>query len=80
MSPGPIYFDGGPWDSIKQNAPDVYQDALEQCVIGRLGTPDEVASTIANAVINEVVAEAAREILKAKASEKIDSMLGRDKD
>jgi hypothetical protein len=44
------------------------------------GTPDEVASTIANAVINEVVAEAAREILKAKASEKMDSILGRDKD
>jgi NAD(P)-dependent dehydrogenase (short-subunit alcohol dehydrogenase family) len=46
VSPGPIDFDGGPWDSIKQNAPDVYQDALEQCVIGRLGTPDEVASAV----------------------------------
>jgi hypothetical protein len=44
------------------------------------GTPDEVASKIANAVISEVVAEAAREILKAKASEKMDSILGRDKD
>jgi hypothetical protein len=33
-----------------------------------------------NEVINEVVAEAAREILKAKASEKIDSIFGKDKD
>lgn len=46
VSPGPIYFEGGPWDFIRQNAPDAYQDALEQCVIGRLGTPEEVASAV----------------------------------
>jgi len=46
VSPGAIYFEGGPWDFIKQNAPDIYQDALEQTVIGRLGTPEEVASAV----------------------------------
>jgi len=46
VSPGAIYFEGGPWDFIKQKAPDVYQDAIEQTVIGRLGTPEEVASTV----------------------------------
>jgi 3-oxoacyl-[acyl-carrier protein] reductase len=46
VSPGAIYFEGGPWDFIKQKAPDIYQDAIEQTVIGRLGTPEEVASTV----------------------------------
>jgi len=44
VSPGPIYFEGGPWDHIRQGAPKMYDDALEQCVIGRLGTPEEVAT------------------------------------
>ena len=43
VAPGPIYFEGGPWDMIKQRAPQVYEDALKECVIGRLGTPEEVA-------------------------------------
>lgn len=46
VSPGPIYFEGGPWDRIKQHAPEVYRDALVQCVIGRLGTPEEVAAAV----------------------------------
>ena len=27
--------------------PEMYQDALDHCVIGRLGTPEEVASAVA---------------------------------
>jgi NAD(P)-dependent dehydrogenase (short-subunit alcohol dehydrogenase family) len=46
VSPGAIYFEGGPWDFIKQNAPDAYEDAVQHTVIGRLGTPEEVASTV----------------------------------
>lgn len=46
VSPGAIYFEGGPWDYIKQNAPHIYQDAVDQTVIGRLGTPEEVAATV----------------------------------
>ena len=44
VSPGPIYFEGGPWDHIKQAMPEAYEDALEKCVIGRLGTPEEIAA------------------------------------
>jgi 3-oxoacyl-[acyl-carrier protein] reductase len=44
VSPGPIYFEGGPWDHVKKNAPHLYEDALQHCVIGRLGTPEEVAA------------------------------------
>jgi 3-oxoacyl-[acyl-carrier protein] reductase len=46
VSPGPIYFEGGPWDHIKQGAPQVYEDAMKECVIGRLGTPEEIASAV----------------------------------
>ena len=46
VSPGPIYFEGGPWDRIRQHAPAMYEDALKECVLGRLGTPEEVAAAI----------------------------------
>lgn len=46
VAPGPIYFEGGPWDNIKQHAPQVYEDAVKECVIGRLGTPEEVAAAV----------------------------------
>lgn len=47
VSPGPIYFEGGPWDMIRKHMPEAYEEALRQCVIGRLGTPEEVASAVA---------------------------------
>lgn len=47
VSPGAIYFEGGPWDFIKQKAPAVYQAAVDETAMGRLGTPEEVASTVA---------------------------------
>ncbi|MND04956.1 Short-chain reductase protein NovJ [compost metagenome] len=31
---------------IRQHLPEAYADALKQCVIGRLGTPEEVASAV----------------------------------
>lgn len=47
VSPGPIYFENGPWDFIKQRAPAAYEDALEHCVIGRLGKPEDIATAVA---------------------------------
>ncbi len=46
VSPGPIYFEGGNWEMIKQAAPKVYEGALAQCAIGRMGTPEEVARAV----------------------------------
>ncbi|MCP4006822.1 MAG: SDR family oxidoreductase [bacterium] len=43
VSPGPIYFEGGNWEMIKTAMPQIYEKALEQCAIGRMGTPEEVA-------------------------------------
>ena len=47
VSPGAIYFEGGPWDFIKQKAPAVYEAAVKETSMGRLGTPEEVAATVA---------------------------------
>jgi NAD(P)-dependent dehydrogenase (short-subunit alcohol dehydrogenase family) len=46
VSPGPIYFAGGNWEMIKNAMPAVYQGALAQCAIGRMGTPEEVARAV----------------------------------
>ncbi len=46
VSPGPIYFEGGNWEMIKQAMPAVYEGALAQCAIGRMGTPEEVARAV----------------------------------
>ncbi len=46
VSPGPIYFEGGNWEMIKQAMPAIYEAALGQCAIGRMGTPEEVARAV----------------------------------
>jgi NAD(P)-dependent dehydrogenase (short-subunit alcohol dehydrogenase family) len=46
VSPGPIYFENGPWDHIRQRAPAAYEDALKHCVIGRLGKPEDIAAAV----------------------------------
>jgi NAD(P)-dependent dehydrogenase (short-subunit alcohol dehydrogenase family) len=46
VSPGPIYFEGGNWEMIKQAMPKIYEGALAQCAIGRMGTPEEVARAV----------------------------------
>jgi 3-oxoacyl-[acyl-carrier protein] reductase len=47
VSPGPIYFEGGPWDRIEKHAPQVMEAALQACVIGRLGKPEDIADAVA---------------------------------
>jgi len=47
VSPGPIYFEGGNWEMIQQAMPKMYEMALAQCAIGRMGTPEEVARAVA---------------------------------
>lgn len=47
VSPGPIYFEGGNWEMIKQTMSALYERAVAQCAIGRMGTPEEVARAVA---------------------------------
>ncbi|MBI1392353.1 MAG: SDR family oxidoreductase [Alphaproteobacteria bacterium] len=46
VSPGPIYFDGGAWDMIKTSNEKFYERTEKTHALGRLGTPEEVASCI----------------------------------
>ncbi|MFN9008054.1 MAG: SDR family NAD(P)-dependent oxidoreductase [Hyphomonadaceae bacterium] len=45
VSPGPIFFEGGTWDTIKQGNPKLFEAAARLPALGRHGTPDEVAKT-----------------------------------
>jgi NAD(P)-dependent dehydrogenase (short-subunit alcohol dehydrogenase family) len=46
VSPGPIYFEGGSWEMIEKAMPRMFEAALAQCAIGRMGTPEEVARAV----------------------------------
>ena len=46
VSPGPIFFEGGNWEMIKNAMPKIYEAALAQCAIGRMGEPEEVARVV----------------------------------
>lgn len=46
VSPGPIDFAGGWWDQIRQQNPGSYERAGKLAALGRLGSPEEVASAV----------------------------------
>jgi len=47
VSPGPIMVTGGSWDRIKTHMKPFYDATLAQIPLGRMGTPEEVAATVA---------------------------------
>jgi NAD(P)-dependent dehydrogenase (short-subunit alcohol dehydrogenase family) len=44
LSPGPILFEGGVWDQIRQANPALFSAAARLSALGRHGTPEEVAN------------------------------------
>lgn len=46
VSPGNTYFDGGVWSSIEQDNPELFEFAMGLNPTGRMGTPEEVASSV----------------------------------
>lgn len=46
VSPGNTYFDGGIWQTIQKNMPDLYNSTLKVNPTGKFGTPAEVASGV----------------------------------
>ncbi len=46
VSPGPIYFDGGAWETIRENRPALYEAALESAALGKLGAPQDIANAV----------------------------------
>ena len=47
VSPGPVFIEGGAWDFIKNNLPDIYEATLADQPTGRMGTAEEIANTVA---------------------------------
>lgn len=43
IAPGSTEFEGGVWDNIKKEQPDLYKMAKSMIPAGRLGTPEEIA-------------------------------------
>lgn len=46
VSPGNTYFNGGIWQNIEKNVPDLYASTLKVNPTGRFGTPQEVANGV----------------------------------
>lgn len=46
VSPGPIDFEGGWWDKVRQSNPEAHKRAGAFAALGRLGSPEEVASAV----------------------------------
>ena len=44
VSPGAIYFEGGVWQMIEKNMPDMFKGTLARIPIGRLGSPQDIAN------------------------------------
>ncbi len=46
VSPGNTYFDGGIWQTIEKNMPDLFKSTLKVNPTGKFGTPEEVANGV----------------------------------
>lgn len=47
VAPGSIEFSGGVWDTVKENAPDIYNATLSGIPFGRMGKPEEIGDVVA---------------------------------
>ncbi|TDC55502.1 SDR family oxidoreductase [Actinomadura sp. KC345] len=47
VSPGPVYFEGGSWETIKDQKPEFYESILGQIPRGSMGSAEEIASVVA---------------------------------
>lgn len=47
VSPGPVFVEGGAWDDIKQNMPEIYEGTVAAIPLGRMGSGEEVANQVA---------------------------------
>ena len=47
ISPGTVYFEGGVWNSIETNEPELFSNALAGNPMGRMARPEEIANAAA---------------------------------
>jgi NAD(P)-dependent dehydrogenase (short-subunit alcohol dehydrogenase family) len=46
VSPGNVYFKGGVWNVLEENNPELFKTMVGRNPMGRMGTPEEVASAV----------------------------------
>ncbi|BAL24605.1 SDR family NAD(P)-dependent oxidoreductase [Azoarcus sp. KH32C] len=46
VSPGPISYPGGNWETIKGAMPELYEKTLSEMPLGRFGAPEDVARAV----------------------------------
>ncbi len=46
VSPGNVFFEGGVWDLVRERNPEMFGQMLARNPMGRMGTPEEVASAV----------------------------------
>jgi 3-oxoacyl-[acyl-carrier protein] reductase len=46
VSPGNTYFEGGVWQNVEKNLPDLFKHALSLNPTGRMATPEEIGRGI----------------------------------
>ena len=44
VSPGTVFFEGGVWGNVKQNAPGFFETMIKRNPTGRMATPEEIAA------------------------------------
>lgn len=47
VSPGATYFDGGAWQQVEREQPDVFRSAVALSPMGRMARPEEIANMVA---------------------------------
>lgn len=47
VSPGSTYFDGGAWQQIERQQPDLFRSAIAMSPMGRMARPEEIANVVA---------------------------------
>ncbi|MBW8855251.1 MAG: SDR family oxidoreductase [Bradyrhizobium sp.] len=47
VSPGPVYFEDGIWNTIKTSMPEIYERTVQAVPLGRLGRGEELGRAIA---------------------------------
>jgi 3-oxoacyl-[acyl-carrier protein] reductase len=44
VSPGTVYFEGGVWNMVEKNMPEMFKGAMERNPMGRMATPQDIAN------------------------------------
>jgi NAD(P)-dependent dehydrogenase (short-subunit alcohol dehydrogenase family) len=47
VSPGPVFFEGGDWQKIKEGMPTLFDAALASSALGKLGRAEDIATAVA---------------------------------